>query len=101
MSSVVDTSRQTNDAPSEPVAITCRDGYQLHGHLWCHEGEQGRGQQPIHGTVIVNPATGVLRRYYRAYAQFLVHQGFAVLTYDYTDRQIIRASTWRNIIIEI
>lgn len=33
--------------------------------------------------VQINGATGVPRRYYRAYAEFLAAQGFAVLTYDY------------------
>ncbi|MDB5409628.1 MAG: putative alpha/beta hydrolase [Rhodospirillales bacterium] len=33
--------------------------------------------------VIVNPATGVLARYYHYFAHFLTEQGFAVLTYDY------------------
>jgi predicted alpha/beta hydrolase len=78
------------------VAITCRNGYQLHGHLWCHEGEQGRGQQPIHGTVIVNPATGVFGRYFHAYGQFLVHLGFAVLTYDYRGIGLSRPPTLRR-----
>ena len=35
------------------------------------------------GTVIVNPATGVLAAYYARYAAFLAGGGFDVLTYDY------------------
>lgn len=35
------------------------------------------------GTVIINPATGVLARYYHRYARFLAEHGFDVLTYDY------------------
>lgn len=62
---------------AEPVVITCRDGYALHGHSW----RPGGGDRI--GTVIVNNATGVLARYYHRYAQFLSEQGFAVLTYDY------------------
>jgi len=59
------------------IVLRCRDGYDLHGHLWrpAHE--------PERGTVIVNPATGVLARYYHRYARFLAEHGFAVLTYDY------------------
>lgn len=83
MRTVVETARQAGAALPEPVTITCRDGYRLHGHLWYPEYGQERGQEPIHGTVIVNPATGVLGRYYHAYAQFLARHGFAVLTYDY------------------
>jgi predicted alpha/beta hydrolase len=49
----------------------------LAGHVW----------QPrpgaIAGTVIVNPATGVLARYYHRYARYLAGAGFVVLTYDY------------------
>ncbi|MGY2048746.1 alpha/beta hydrolase family protein [Methylobacterium sp. JK268] len=77
---------RTVDAPvaggallPEAVAIACRDGYVLHGHLWRPED----GTAPLHGTVIVNPATGVLARSYHAYARFLARHGFAVLTYDY------------------
>lgn len=33
--------------------------------------------------VIINPATGVLARYYHRYARFLAAHGFDVLTYDY------------------
>jgi predicted alpha/beta hydrolase len=33
--------------------------------------------------VIINPATGVLARYYHRYAAFLATHGFDVLTYDY------------------
>ena len=33
--------------------------------------------------VIVNPATGVLARYYHRYAQFLAEEGYEAITYDY------------------
>lgn len=79
MSTVLDAPGPTDAVAPEAVAITCRDGYRLHGHLWSPEDAQA----PLHGTVIINPATGVLERYYHAYAQFLVRHGFAVLTYDY------------------
>ncbi|GGC77188.1 alpha/beta hydrolase family protein [Chelatococcus reniformis] len=61
----------------QPITITCRDGYRLGGHLWASESERAAA------TVIVNPATGVLARYYHAYARWLAEQGFAVVTYDY------------------
>jgi predicted alpha/beta hydrolase len=49
----------------------------LGGHLW-----PGVGKNLL-GTVIINPATGVLARYYHYYAAFLAEHGFTVLTYDY------------------
>ncbi len=57
--------------------IACRDGFPLAGHVW----RPAEGAD--HGTVIVNPATGVLARYYHPYARFLAEQGFVVITYDY------------------
>ncbi len=59
------------------ITIPCRDGYALKGHLWAPEGGQRAG------TVIINPATGVLARYYQYYARFLAANGFAAVTYDY------------------
>lgn len=58
------------------VELTCPDGIRLAGHVWEAEGASV-------GSVIVNPATGVLARYYHRYASFLSEQGFDVLTYDY------------------
>lgn len=63
----------------EPLTLTCRDGVTLSGHLW-RPSPQGSGER---GTVIVNPATGVVAGYYHRYARFLAGAGFAVLTYDY------------------
>ncbi len=59
------------------VAIACRDGVILGGHVW-----RGAEDAP-NGTVIINPATGVLARYYHYFAGFLADHGFEVLTYDY------------------
>ncbi len=61
----------------EAVELSCPDGVLLGGHLW-----REIRNDPI-GTVIVNPATGVLARYYHRYARFLSRHGFDVLTYDY------------------
>lgn len=63
--------------PGRAVEIPCRDGVRLGGHLW--RGLDGG----VAGTVIINPATGVLARYYHRYARFLAGHGFDVLTYDY------------------
>lgn len=61
----------------QAIAISCKDGLELGGHFW-----QATASAP-HGLVVINPATGVLARYYHRYAQFLVDAGFDVLTYDY------------------
>lgn len=61
----------------QQVEISCHDGVRLGGHFWpSHRGK------PL-GRIIINPATGVLARYYHRYARFLAEHGFDVLTYDY------------------
>ena len=62
---------------ARPLEIACADGVVLGGHFW----QRVRGAPA--GTVIVNPATGVLARYYHHYARFLAAHGFDVVTYDY------------------
>ncbi|MFT4185016.1 MAG: alpha/beta fold hydrolase [Rhizobium sp.] len=57
--------------------IRCLDGVRLGGHLWWAPDGGSRG------SIIVNPATGVLARFYHRYARFLARHGFDVLTYDY------------------
>jgi len=61
----------------QALEILCRDGVSLHGHWW--PATDGAAA----GTVVINPATGVLARYYHRYARFLAGHGFDVLTYDY------------------
>jgi predicted alpha/beta hydrolase len=58
------------------VALHCDDGIVLGGDLWPACGA------PV-GQIIINPATGVLARFYHRYARFLAGHGFEVLTYDY------------------
>jgi predicted alpha/beta hydrolase len=53
----------------------CSDGVTLAGHVW--------SQASARAIVIVNPATGVLVRYYHRYAKFPAEHGFEVITYDY------------------
>ncbi len=62
---------------ARPIEIVCQDGVRLGGHLWARKGNSGCG------SVVINPATGVLARYYHPYARFLAEHGFTVLTYDY------------------
>lgn len=69
--------RPSLNESSLSISIPCRDGVVLGGHLW-----QAETKRP-EGSVIINPATGVLARYYHRYAQFLARHGFDVLTFDY------------------
>ena len=62
---------------SEAIEFACRDGVRLGGHWWPHAGGESRG------VVVINPATGVLARYYHRYAAYLAAHGFNALTYDY------------------
>ena len=77
------------DPDGTPVEIVCDDGFVLNGHLWLPE-------TPALATIIVNPATGVLARYYHAYARFLAAAGFAVLTYDYRGIGLSRPARLRG-----
>lgn len=70
--------------------ITCADGTKLGGHWW-----NAAGRRRL-GTVIINPATGVLARYYHRYAAFLASHGFEVLTYDYRGIGLSRPATLRG-----
>ena len=63
-------------SPTERIRIACQGGVQLGGHLW-------RSDATPRGFVVINPATGVLARYYHFYAGFLAGHGYDVLTYDY------------------
>lgn len=64
-------------ADAKAVELTCSDGVVLGAHFWPAQ------QQPVQGRVVINPATGVLARYYHRYARFLAGHGYDVLTYDY------------------
>lgn len=57
------------------LTLTSSDGHLLAATLFAP-------RAPV-AAVQINGATGVRRRYYRAYAQFLAAQGYAVLCYDY------------------
>ncbi|MGQ4274038.1 alpha/beta hydrolase family protein [Terrihabitans sp. B22-R8] len=61
----------------QSIEIFCDDSVRLGGHLW------RSARKDALGTIIINPATGVLARYYHRYARFLAGHGFEVLTYDY------------------
>jgi predicted alpha/beta hydrolase len=64
-----------------PKAITdttfaARDGYELAATLYVPS-------RPLRAAVVLNSATAVPRRIYRAFATYLAQRDFAVLTYDY------------------
>jgi predicted alpha/beta hydrolase len=73
----------------EPIRLVCADGTVLAGHLWTSAAAE-------RGTVIINPATGVLARYYHRYARFLAGHGFAAITYDYRGIGLSRPSRLRD-----
>jgi predicted alpha/beta hydrolase len=56
--------------------LHCADGVAL-AATWYEP--QGR----VNAVAVINPATGVRRAYYRAFAEWLARRGYAVLTYDY------------------
>ncbi len=62
---------------ARPIEIVTADDVVLGGHFW------PRVRGTAAGIAIINPATGVLARYYHHYARFLAAHGFDVVTYDY------------------
>lgn len=60
----------------EPVRLRCEDGQYLDA-TWTWAVPQP------HAVVVINAATGVARRYYQAFADWLAQRGYRVLSYDY------------------
>src|SRR5688572_4521970 len=58
------------------VVIPATDGFPLGGTEFGDLSKAGH-------IVLIAPATGVLRRLYRAFAEFLATQGFGVVTWDW------------------
>lgn len=58
------------------ITFPATDGYTLAG-MWAVPVAEHKG------TVIINPATGVRKEYYRAFAEYLLQAGYRVLLYDY------------------
>lgn len=75
---------------TRPIEIVCSDGVVLGGHFW------PRVRGATAGTAIINPATGVLARYYHHYARFLAAHGFDVVTYDYRGIGASRPASMRG-----
>jgi predicted alpha/beta hydrolase len=76
-------------AAALPVQISCADGVQLGGHLFPAAGQ-------ALGVVVINPATGVLERYYHYYARYLAAHGFDAITYDYRGIGLSRPASLRG-----
>jgi len=74
---------------AQAITIRCDDGVVLGGHWW-------RAADAPAGLVVINPATGVLARYYHYYARFLAASGFDVLTYDYRGIGLSRPARLRG-----
>lgn len=75
---------------STPCTFNAEDGRALHGHLWHTD------SHPPHTALIINPATGVIARYYSRYAAYLARAGFIVLTYDYRGIGLSRPKSLRG-----
>jgi predicted alpha/beta hydrolase len=68
-----------NEAVTETaLAIPATDGFALAATCFCPP-----PPAQIRARVIIGPATGVLRRYYAAFARALAARGFEVITLDY------------------
>jgi len=73
----------------QQVCFHAADGFALHGLL------HGNPATARAGLLIV-PAMGVEQRYYAEFAQWLAHQGFVVLTFDYRGMGASRPPEWRR-----
>ncbi len=60
----------------QAVSISTPDGYTLSASEFTPETSNGVA-------VILNGATGVLKKYYQSFAEHLCQQGFTILTYEY------------------
>lgn len=60
----------------EKVKIPATDGYELSAHVFQATGE-------VKGCVIIGPATGANKGYYRHFAKYLTEHGYHAVTFDY------------------
>lgn len=65
-----------DDVFSDDITIPARDGYALAATLFLPRGAK-------RNAVVISSATATPRKIYRAFASYLAHCGFAVLSYDY------------------
>lgn len=64
-----------SDASQETIQIICKDGYALSGTLY------SPASKPK-AAVMISPATGIKKRFYRSFATHLAQQGYGVLTFE-------------------
>lgn len=62
---------------TQSIAITCQDGYILQGTFYPKQ----KSAQFL--PILLSPATGILQRFYQAFAEWLSQQGYDVLSFDY------------------
>ncbi|NRA55475.1 MAG: alpha/beta fold hydrolase [Gammaproteobacteria bacterium] len=60
---------------SEQITFECQDKYQLTGTLFKPKGD-------LKAAVVIGPATGIKRQFYRHFATYLAEHGYGVLTFD-------------------
>ena len=65
-----------DDVFTDDIIIPAPDGYSIAATLFLPRSSKRHA-------VLISSATAVPRRIYRAFASYLAHRGFAVLTYDY------------------
>ena len=65
----------------EAVLIAARDGFPLAATL--HRAKRSGHETGGRRVVVVAPATGVARTFYRRFARFMAGRGFDVVTFDY------------------
>lgn len=61
----------------QEVSIVCEDECTLAGTLYLPEDENS-----IKAAIMIAPATGIKRQFYRSFASFLAENGYAVITFD-------------------
>jgi predicted alpha/beta hydrolase len=64
-----------NLVTSEKITITCQDGHQLAATSFSPK-------QAVKGAILIGPATGIKRQFYRAFAFYLAQNGYGVVTFD-------------------
>lgn len=62
----------------ESLTITCKDGYSLSGRFYAASATQKKNYP-----VLICPATGITQNFYHAFAEWLITQGYEVLSFDF------------------
>lgn len=66
----------------EPINITCTDGYRLSGQYYPANPTAPSAQTRPY-PILICPATGISKVFYNAFAEWLIDQGFDVLSFDF------------------